>query len=111
MLREMRENSRSAIIYVLFGILIAAFVISFGPQRGNGTCSTVASTYAAKVKGRAISEGDWRYAYLGNNYHRIKANDLKSYRLKDELMDRLIEREILVRQGEKMGFRVSTAEA
>ena len=34
MLQEMRENSRSAIIYVLFGILIAAFVISFGPQSG-----------------------------------------------------------------------------
>ena len=27
----MRQNSRSAIIYILFGILIAAFVISFGP--------------------------------------------------------------------------------
>ena len=42
MLQAMRRNSRHAIIYVLFGILIAAFVISFGPgSRGFGYSGVV----------------------------------------------------------------------
>ena len=57
MLAAMRRNSRHAIIYVLFGILIAAFVISFGPgSRGFGY-SGVTSAYAAKIA-RACSCGD-----------------------------------------------------
>ena len=36
MLAAMRANSRNVIIYVLFGILIAVFVINFGP--GSNGC-------------------------------------------------------------------------
>ena len=55
MLSAMRRNSRHAIIYVLFGILIAAFVISFGPgSRGFGY-QGVTSAYAVKVAGASDS--------------------------------------------------------
>ena len=37
MLAAMRRNSRNVIIYVLFGVIIAVFVINFGPgSRGCG---------------------------------------------------------------------------
>ena len=32
MLEQMRKHSRSFIIYIFFGIIIAVFVINFGPQ-------------------------------------------------------------------------------
>ena len=38
MLEMMRRNSRNAIIYVLFGVIIAMFVINFGP--GSRGCSS-----------------------------------------------------------------------
>jgi len=112
MLQEMRENSRSAIIYVLFGILIAAFVISFGPQSGQtGSCGTVKSGWTAKVAGSTISDHDWRYGYIGLGLHREKADRLRASREKEQLMDRLIEREILAREAARLGFRVSREEA
>ena len=59
MLQAMRRNSRHAIIYVLFGILIAAFIISFGPgSRGFGY-SGVTSAYAAKIAGATVSEQEY----------------------------------------------------
>ena len=112
MLQEMRENSRSAIIYVLFGILIAAFVISFGPQSGQtGSCGTVKTGWAAKVSGTTISDADWRYGYIGLQLHRQKADRLRAGRGKEQLLDQLIEREILAREGRRMGFKVSREEA
>ncbi|MCC6999883.1 MAG: peptidylprolyl isomerase [Deltaproteobacteria bacterium] len=108
----MRENSRSAIIYVLFGILIAAFVISFGPQSGQtGSCGTVKTGWAAKVSGTTISDADWRYGYIGLQLHRQKADRLRAGRGKEQLLDQLIEREILAREGRRMGFKVSREEA
>jgi len=112
MLQEMRENSRSAIIYVLFGILIAAFVISFGPQSGQtGSCGTIKTGWAAKVSGTTISDADWRYGYIGLQLHRQKADRLRAGRGKEQLLDQLIEREILAREGRRMGFKVSREEA
>ena len=32
MLEQLRQQSRSFIIWILFGIIIVVFVISFGPQ-------------------------------------------------------------------------------
>ena len=70
MLESIRRHSRSTIIYVLFGVLIAVFVINFGP--GSGGCGSVLSgTFAAKVGGSTISEQDYRMAYvaLGGPQH------------------------------------------
>ena len=36
MLKQMRQQSRSLLIYVLFGIVIAVFIINFGPQSPGG---------------------------------------------------------------------------
>jgi len=44
MLEQMRRNSRNIIIYVLFGILITVFIISFGPQAGSARRDACLST-------------------------------------------------------------------
>ena len=36
MLEQMRKSSQSLLIYVLFGIVIAVFIINFGPQSRGG---------------------------------------------------------------------------
>ena len=37
MLETVRQNSRSAVIYIFFGIIIIAFIVSFGPGSFSGT--------------------------------------------------------------------------
>jgi parvulin-like peptidyl-prolyl isomerase len=106
MLQSLRENSRNAIMYVLFGIIIAAFILSFGPGSYRG-CGTPATTYAAKVGGQTIGEPEFRAAFIdfgGPSAGRERG-------VKEFVLERLIERELLAQEAERLGFDVSLKEA
>jgi peptidyl-prolyl cis-trans isomerase D len=114
----MRRNSRSVLIYIIFGILIAVFIVSFGPQsgararvKGGSTGCATDETYAAKVNGRDISENSWRYGILfltgGSGATGERA---RKAQVKERVMDQLIVREILAQDAEQMGFRLSDDE-
>src|SRR5438067_13473296 len=93
MLQAMRRNSRHAIIYVLFGILIAAFVISFGPgSRGFGY-SGGTSAYAAKIGGSTGSEEDFHFAYGAVGATQYPPQVARERPLKEFVRDRRTERE------------------
>src|SRR5438270_4997474 len=111
MLSAMRRNSRHAIIYVLFGILIAAFVISFGPgSRGFGY-SGPSSAYAAKVAGSSVSEQDFHFAYVALGGTQFPTQVARERRLKEFVMDKLIERELFANEAGRLGYDVSAKEA
>lgn len=110
MLSAMRRNSRHAIIYVLFGILIAAFVISFGPgSRGFGY-QGVTSAYAAKVAGSTVSEQDFHSIYVAIGAAQRPPQVAREQRLKESVMDKVIERELFAEQASKLGYDVSMKE-
>jgi peptidyl-prolyl cis-trans isomerase D len=121
MLEAMRRNSRNAIIYVLFGIIIAVFIINFGPgSRGGCAPSSPNAHLAAKVGGTSVSEQDFRFAYLqcANDqacmYQALitKRGGMsgKERQIKEFVMDGLIERELLATEAERLGFAVSEKE-
>jgi peptidyl-prolyl cis-trans isomerase D len=114
----MRRNSRSVLIYIIFGILIAVFIISFGPQsgarariKGGSTGCATDETYAAKVNGRDISENSWRYGILhltgGSGATGERA---RKAQIREVVTDQLLVREILAQDAEQMGFRLSDDE-
>src|SRR5215468_7112808 len=110
MLDQMRKNSRSLLITVLFGIIILVFIINFGPQSRGSSCEQVMNEdeYAAKVDGRVISDSDFRYGYLLRGERPDK--QARQIHLKESVMDSLIERELLTSIGEKLGFVVTDEE-
>src|SRR5947208_531191 len=116
MLAALRKNSRNAIIYVLFGVIIAVFVINFGP--GSRGCEEKGGrSYAARVDGATVSENEFRYAYvfLLNRQERfyggpIPAEIARSQKAKERVMQLLIERELLAQEAQRMGFAVSDDE-
>jgi peptidyl-prolyl cis-trans isomerase D len=111
MLESMRRNSRSVIIYVLFGVIIAAFILSFGPgSRGVGAGPS-GSTYAARVAGSTISEADFHFAYIALTRGQISGEMARARQLKENLMNKLIERELFAQEAERLGFEVSAKEA
>jgi peptidyl-prolyl cis-trans isomerase D len=110
MLQAMRRNSRHAIIYVLFGILIAAFVISFGPgSRGFGY-SGPSSEYATKVAGSTVSAQDFHFAYVALGGTQYPPQVARERRLKEFVMDKIIERELFAAEAERLGYNVSNKE-
>jgi peptidyl-prolyl cis-trans isomerase D len=114
MLEQMRQQSRSLVIYVLFGIVIAVFIINFGPQSPSG-CNRgknphEASVDGAKVNGRVLSRQDYMYGLMMAGVQNIPPQRAKMMRLHETVMDMLIDREILAGEAERAGFRVTDEE-
>jgi peptidyl-prolyl cis-trans isomerase D len=109
MLDQMRKNSRSLLITVLFGIIILVFIINFGPQGRGSSCEQTMGDdhYAARVGGQVISNNDFRYGFLLSGGDRYPPKIAKQERLKELVMDRLIERELLTGMADKLGFVVT----
>lgn len=118
MLDILRANARSVLTYVLFGIIIVVFVVSFGPgSRGCSDAGVRQASYAAKVNGNTISAADFEqhYAQLFRLYQ-ARAGQAFSRELADQLglrkvaMDQLVERELVLEQADAHGVAVSDDE-
>lgn len=105
MLEQLRRNSRSVIIWVLFGIIIAAFVLTFGTQSDvnmSGCASGATGTDVMVVGDEKVSVHGWR---MGINSTQGSMNKL--FR-SQQVLDRLLEREILAQAAQEAGFQVTT---
>jgi peptidyl-prolyl cis-trans isomerase D len=109
MLEQMRKSSQSLLIYVLFGIVIAVFIINFGPQSHGSSCEAQMANdhFAAKVAGDTVSASDFRYGFMMLGGAQYPAAMAKQQRLKETVMDKLIERELLAREAERLGYVVT----
>ncbi len=113
MLEQMRQQSRSLLIYLLFSIVIVVFIVNFGPQSIGGCGMRMphrVTESAAQIEGRTLSLKDWTYAYTVLNVASIPPQQAKQMRLKETIMDLLIDRELLAAEAERLGFRVGTDE-
>ncbi|HNK47088.1 MAG TPA: SurA N-terminal domain-containing protein, partial [Pseudomonadota bacterium] len=111
MLDSVRQNSRSAIIYILFGILIAAFIVSFGPgsPTGDSVFDGLGGHYAARVYGKDISEPELNFSFIALGLP--NRGEAQAQKLREVVIDRLIERELLAHEAEQAGLLVSEDEA
>ncbi|RPJ10024.1 MAG: peptidyl-prolyl cis-trans isomerase, partial [Desulfobacteraceae bacterium] len=112
MLDLMRKNAGSWIIKGLLGIIVVVFVFwgvgSWRAQRGSRV---------ALVNGEAIADHEYQEAY-NSLVEQVRAqfgksldeNMLKSLDLKKKALDRLIEKKIIIKEAEKLKFRVTDDE-
>ncbi|MBI5481969.1 MAG: SurA N-terminal domain-containing protein [Deltaproteobacteria bacterium] len=107
MLEVFRKQSRSILIYVFFGIIIAVFVINFGPQsQGCGGAATHQGV-AAKVGSQEMSDGAFYFGWFVYNGPNMRPERARALRLKERIMSKLIERELFAQEAEKLGLTVS----
>ncbi|WP_428265258.1 peptidylprolyl isomerase [Haliangium sp.] len=102
MLEQLRQSSQSIIIWVLFAIIILAFVLTFGTQGDvsfSGGCS--GSNFVLVVNDHKVEEPSWRYGM-----NTLRGGSSKSAR-SQRVLDALLEREILAQAAEEAGFRVT----
>ena len=113
MLEQMRQQSRSLLIYLLFSIVIVVFIVNFGPQSIGGCGMRMphrVTESAAQVDGRTLTLKDWTYAYTVLNAASISPQQAKQIRLKETIMDLLIDRELLAGEAARLGFHVGEDE-
>jgi peptidyl-prolyl cis-trans isomerase D len=121
MLDTLRANARSTLTYVLFGIIIVVFVVSFGPGSCGGRTGRQAGMQPqeeiARVDGEIISAQEWeqQYAALFRAYQ-AQAGESFTRELADRMglrrvaADQLIERTLLRQEAARQGIVVGDAD-
>jgi len=115
MLDILRQNAKSTLTYALFGIIIVVFVVSFGPgSKGCGDARVSQASWAAQVNGADVSGADFEQYYAnvfrsyqsraGQGFTRELAEQLG---LRKVTMDQVVERELLIQEGARLGVVVS----
>ncbi len=117
MLDILRQNAKNVLTYVLFGIIILVFVVSFGPGSRGCDVRGAGTTWAARVNDEQISGADYDQHYanifrsyqsrVGQGFTRELADQLG---LRKVAMDQLVERELMLQEGERLGVVVTDEE-
>jgi hypothetical protein len=102
MLQSARRQGASIFIYLIFCLLIAIFVINFGPQQGQGGGCTGASNVVVSVDGQEATQSSYHIAY-SNGYNRGNGKQ-KTY----VALETIIRRELLAQEAEARGMRVDS---
>ncbi len=97
MLERMRHHSKSFLIWLLFGIIIAAFVIGFGTP-GSDKLSCGESARIGRVESTELTDSDFKYAF------RLLMSDQAPATMKAWVLDMILRREILANEARNMGF-------
>jgi hypothetical protein len=99
MLETLRQGSRSIGVWILFIVIIAAFVLFFGPQSGRDqfACNSD-QQIPLRVNQVPVREQSFRFAY--DLVARAPDGRKRAF-------DFLVERELLAQAAEEAGFRVS----
>lgn len=115
MLDILRQNAKSVLTYVIFGIIIVVFVVSFGPgSKGCSDSRVTQATWAAKVNGEQVpgAEFEQRYAAVFRNYQ-ARAGQGFTREVADQMglrkmtLDQLVERELMVQEAKRLGIVVT----
>src|SRR5688572_6508932 len=101
MLEDTRKRGATIAIYVIFGILIAVFVINFGPQSvgGGQGCQAGQQQLQVTIGGQDYGMNTWRWAYntRGTGSYEQRATFA---------LDALVRRELLAQEAERRGLAI-----
>src|SRR5262245_41098029 len=112
MLTKIRDSSKSLAFYVLGGIVVAVLIISFGtPSISKMAGATSGSGAALAVGDGKVSGDEFRQTLLLAGAGNMPVEQAKQFRLRERVMDDLIERELLLAEARRLGLGVSADEA
>ncbi len=112
MLRFLRRNARSWVMYIILGVIIFVFVLYFGSGVGKDSAHTIAI-----IDGKTISEAEFRNEYeklLDMVRMRYGANlspeILKKMDLKQKAYNGLINQQIIIAKAADLKVQISDEE-
>ena len=114
MLQSIRNLFKSWIVIAIFGVLVVVAFLFFGIE---GYFSQSNATWVAKVDGHEISQQDFTTAL--NNYRQQQLNtpgntmepaDFEKPEVKQSVLKQVINRQLLLDLGDKLGIKVPDAE-
>ncbi len=106
----MRQTIQNVGLLIIVVALSAVFLLEFGGPQSRGCAGEAGATYAAKVYGDVISTGELKAAYILANGPRYTTEVAREMKLKEQVLDGLIERDLLAREAKELGFQITQDE-
>src|SRR5688572_2719657 len=100
----MRQTIQNIGLLVIVLSLSAVFLLQFGGPQAQGCAEGGQARYAAKIYGDPVTLSEMKTAYLLANGTRYSTAAAKQMKLKELVLDGLIERDLLAREATKLGF-------
>lgn len=110
MLKFFRKHSQSFLMWLLVGAIGFIFIVQFGPQSRGCRARGGASSFVAKVYGNVISDDAFRWAWIISRAASVPKEQSRAMRLKEAVLDGLIERELLATAAESLGIKVTESD-
>jgi peptidyl-prolyl cis-trans isomerase D len=101
---------QGVVLGVVVVLLSLIFILQFGGPQAQGCSASRAGRYAAKVDGTTITEGDFRAAFVLARGDQYPTELARQSRLRELVLDGLIERVLLAKEARALGFRVGEDE-
>lgn len=106
----MRKTVQNVGLLVIVLALSAVFLLEFGGPQSRGCTPEGGARYAAKVYGDTITLGEMKAAYILANGPRYTTQDARQMRLKELVLQGLIERDLLAREAQRVGYQIDEDE-
>ena len=103
----MRNTITNVGLLIIVLSLSAVFLLEFGGPQSQGCAGDAGAKFAAKVYGETITLGEMKAAYILANGPRYNTQAARDMKLKELVLAGLIERDLLAREAEELGFRFS----
>jgi peptidyl-prolyl cis-trans isomerase D len=113
MFQGLRKHSQSFFIVILIASLATVFGINFGPSQGCRS-GAIKVAHVARVYGNNVSEQDFRTLARFSSLRDLSGDSREARdaarSAREAIVNRLVERELLAHEAERLGFRVSDDE-
>jgi len=103
----MRQSIQNVGLLVIVVVLCGVFLLQFGGPQSRGCVRDAGARYAARVYGDTISLGEMKAAYVLANGTRYSTETAREMKLKELVLEGLIERDLLAREAREVGFNIT----
>jgi peptidyl-prolyl cis-trans isomerase D len=103
----MRQTIQNVGLLVIVLSLSAVFLLEFGGPQSQGCAPGASSGYAARVYGETVTLGELKAAYIMANGPRYSTETARQMKLKELVLEGLIERDLLAREARDLGFSIT----
>lgn len=109
MLETIVQKFRGVVVAAMVVLLSSVFLLQFGGPQAEG-CSAGRPTYAAKVDGDVITQGEYEAAFMLAGGDQAPDSFVRQNKMRQMVLNGLMERSLLAEKARALGYHVSEDE-
>ena len=106
MLEKLASKAQTTLLVLMVASICLVFILQFGGPQAEG-CTAKRTQFLAEVYGDPITEGEYRAGERLAGFDRYPEPLVQQLRLRELVLEGLVERKLLAREARRLGLRMS----